>query len=91
MVMLMVWCDSLAQNVGMDLTHVGAVTAYGAYISPFLSAFGAGEVFSWEKRGGARRAEKDGICLADVFLQKPLIFAVLGRDNAECQFRIRVA
>ena len=65
----MVWCDSLAQDVGMELTHVGAVAAYCAYISSFLSAFGADEVFGREKRGGARRAEKDGIRFADMFLQ----------------------
>lgn len=65
----MVRCDGLTQNVGMDLTHVRAVAAYCAYVSPFLSAFGAGKVFGWEKRGGARRAKEDGICFADVFLQ----------------------
>ena len=65
----MVRCDGLAQNIRMDLTHVGTVAAYCTYVSPFLPAFGAGKVFGWEKRGGARRAEKDGICFADVFLQ----------------------
>ena len=65
----MVWCDSLAQNIRMDLAHVGAIAAYSAYVSSFLSAFGAGKVFGWEKRGGARRAKKDDICFADVLLQ----------------------
>ena len=75
----------------MDLTHVGAVAPYCAYVPPFLPAFGASEVFGWEKRGSARRAEEDGVCLSDVFLQQALIFAVLGGDDAECQFRVRVA
>ena len=69
---------------------MGAVAAYCAYISPFLSTFGAGQEFSREQRGGARRAEKDGICFADMILQKPLVFDILRGDDAECQFLIRV-
>ena len=91
MVVFVVRFDGMAQDVGVNLTHVGTVAAYQTYVSPFLSAFGAGEVLGREERGGARRAEEDGIGLADVFLQQPLVFAVLGGDDAECQLRIRVA
>ena len=65
----MVRADGLAQDVGMNFTHVRAVAAYRADISPFLPAFGASEMFGREKRGGAGRAEEDDICFADVFLQ----------------------
>ena len=94
MLMMMVFVvrfDGMAQDVGMDLTHVGTIAAYQTYVSPFLSAFGAGEVLGREERGAAGRAEEDGIRLADVLLQQPLVFAVLGGDDAEGQFRVRVA
>lgn len=66
-VVFVIWSDGVAQDVGMDLAHVRAVAAYCAYISPFLSAFGADEVFSWEESRGAGRAAEDGVCFADVF------------------------
>lgn len=91
MMVFVVRFDGMAQDVGMNLTHVWTIAAYQTYVSPFLSAFGAGEVLGREERGGARRAEEDGICLADVFLQQSLILAVLGGDDTERQFRIRVA
>ena len=91
MVMFMVRTDGLAQNVGMDFAHVGTVAAYRADISAFFSPFGAGEVFSREERGGAGRAEEDDVGFADVFFQQSLVLAVLGGDDAERQFRVRVA
>lgn len=53
----------------MNLTHMWAVAAYCAYVSAFLSALGAGEVFCWEKRGGTGRAEEDGVCFTNVFFE----------------------
>lgn len=91
MVMFMVRTDGLAQNVGMDFTHVRAVTADRADVSAFFPAFGAGEVFGREERGGAGRAEEDDVGFADVFFQQSLVLAILGGDDAECQFRVRVA
>ena len=80
----MVRRDGLAQDVGMDLAHVGPVAADQAYVPSFFSAFGAGKVFGWEEGGGARRAEEDGVRFTDVIFQQPLVFAVLGGDDAEC-------
>ena len=83
--------DGLAQDVGMDLGHVGPVAADEADVAALLAALGAGEVFGGEERGGAGRAEEDGVGLADVVFEQPLVLAVLGGDDAEGEFRVRVA
>lgn len=61
----------------MDFTHVGTVAADSADVSAFFAAFGAGEVFGWEERGSAGRAEEDDVRFADVFFQQSLVFAIL--------------
>lgn len=83
--------DSLTEDIGVYLTHVRTIAADSTNIASLLAPFRAGEVFSWEERGSARRAEKDGVGLADVLFQQTLVFAVVRADNAKGELRIRVA
>ena len=72
----------------MNLAHVGSVAADGGEVAALLAAFGGGEVLGWEKWGGARGAEEEGVGLANPLFQESRVLAVLWREDAELEFGV---
>ena len=59
--------DGLGQDVRVEFDHVVAVTADGADVAAFFAAFGAGEVFGGEERGGGWGAAEYDVGFSHVF------------------------
>lgn len=72
----------------MQLHHVVVVAPNHADVPPLLAALGVGKVLGGEKRVAARGATEDGVGLAHMFLEQAVELAVLGADDAECEFLV---
>ena len=82
--------DGLAEDFGVEFDHVRAIAAYGADIAAFFAAFAAGEDFRGEQGRCAGCAEEEGVCLADAVFGVLVVFSVVGGEDAELEFGVRI-